>query len=75
MKLVLLCPELCECQGREGLEWVAEEVKGILERQAVALGLGLKERDLYSKGKGVRLEDPAEEGLPIVRFRSTLRSL
>lgn len=51
LKLLLLCPEFCEFQGREGFEWVAEEFRDILDRQAIALGLGLKEKDLYSRGR------------------------
>jgi len=46
LKLILLCPELCEIKGRPGFEWVAQNFQEMLAKQAIALGLGLKEKDL-----------------------------
>lgn len=46
LKLILLCPELCEIKGRPGFEWVAQNFHEMLAKQAIALGLDLKEKDL-----------------------------
>lgn len=50
-RLVLKCPEILEINGRPGFEWVADEFKKMLARQAIARNYGLVEAELYSTGR------------------------